>query len=143
MLQKLNYQYFFSYLGLTPYIVVLIDKYFFFQINEEIILDFLIYYTILILVFIGSINWNLLLQVKNIIVIYGFLPSLLATIIIILNLFDFEKIYLIQLNILILFLQLIFDYYLIYKHRKKHNAFYYLRLPLTCIINLILILIII
>ena len=62
MTKNLNLQYLLSYFGLIPYFFIIIDKYFFFQIKEEIIKDFLIYYTLLILVFIGSINWNLKIE---------------------------------------------------------------------------------
>ena len=82
---KLNFQYLFSYLGLIPFFIIIIDKYFFFQIKQEIIIDFIIYYTVLIFVFIGSTNWNFENNVKNYFVIYGFLPSLFGVIIIILN----------------------------------------------------------
>ena len=59
MLQKLNLQFIFSYLGLIPYLIIIINKYFLFQINSELTTHFSIYYTIIIIVFIGSINWNL------------------------------------------------------------------------------------
>ena len=45
--------------------------------------DFAIYYTIIILVFVGAINWNLKERINNLTVIYGFIPSFLSVIIII------------------------------------------------------------
>ena len=86
MSYKFNIQYLFSYLGLFPFIVIIINKYFLFQIKEETSDNFIIYYTIIILVFVGSTNWNLSSKIKNHIVLYGFLPSLFALIIIVLNL---------------------------------------------------------
>ena len=40
MFRKLNFQYIFSYLGLIPFILIIFHKYFFFQINEEILKNF-------------------------------------------------------------------------------------------------------
>ncbi len=131
MYLKLNSQYFFSYFGLAPFFIIIIDKYLFFKIEEEIIINFLIYYTLLIFVFIGSINWNFESRIKNYIVMYGFLPSLFSTIIILLNLYNFNKFYLFLLIATLLLIQLLVDYLLIYSYKRNKNIFYYLRLPLT------------
>ena len=138
MLQKINFQYFFSYLGLIPFIIILINKYYFFIVDDEFSVNFTIYYTIVISVFIGSANWNLNENINTKIVIYGFIPSIFAVGIIILNLINFNSQYLIIFLILILFLQLIFDYYLIYSKLLIKTSFYYLRLPLTIFIEIIL-----
>ena len=138
MLQKFNFQYIFSYLGLIPFIIILINKYFFFIVDDEFSVNFTIYYTIVISVFIGSTNWNLNENINTKIVIYGFAPSIFAVGIIILNLINFNSQYLIILLILILFLQLIFDYYLIYSKLLVKTSFYCLRLPLTIFIEIIL-----
>ena len=138
MLQKINFQYIFSYLGLIPFIIILINKYFFFIVDDEFSVNFAIYYTIVITVFIGSTNWNLSENINTKIAIYGFAPSIFAVGIIILNLINFNSQYLIILLILILFLQLIFDYYLIYSNSLVKTPFYYLRLPLTIFIIVIL-----
>jgi len=138
MLQKINFQYIFSYLGLIPFIIILINKYYFFIVDDEFSVNFTIYYTIVISVFIGSTNWNLNENINTKIVLYGFVPSIFAVGIIILNLINFNSQYLIILLILILFLQLIFDYYLIYSKLLVKTSFYYLRLPLTIFIEIIL-----
>ena len=138
MLQKINFQYIFSYLGLIPFIIILINKYYFFIVDDEFSVNFTIYYTIVISVFIGSANWNLNENINTNIVIYGFVPSIFAAGIIILNLINFNSQYLIIFLILILFLQLIFDYYLIYYKLLVKTSFYYLRLPLTIFIEIIL-----
>ena len=138
MLQKINFQYFFSYLGLIPFIIILINKYYFSIVDDEFSVNFTIYYTIVISVFIGSANWNLNENINTKIVIYGFIPSIFAVGIIILNLINFNSQYLIIFLILILFLQLIFDYYLIYSKLLIKTSFYYLRLPLTIFIEIIL-----
>ena len=138
MLQKINFQYIFSYLGLIPFIIILINKYYFSIVDDEFSVNFTIYYTIVISVFIGSANWNLNENINTKIVIYGFVPSIFAVGIIILNLINFNSQYLIIFLILILFLQLIFDYYLIYSKLLVKTSFYYLRLPLTIFIEIIL-----
>ena len=126
---KINFQYLFSYLGIVPFVLIIIDKFFFLLINADIYKNFVIYYTTLIIVFIGSINWNLKEKIKTFIVFYGFIPSFFSSIIIILNLYNysFEILYLLLITILLL--QLICDYFIIYS--KNKNAFYFLRLPLT------------
>jgi len=138
MFQKINFQYIFSYLGLIPFIIILINKYYFSIVDDEFSVNFTIYYTIVISVFIGSANWNLNENINTKIVIYGFVPSIFAVGIIILNLINFNSQYLIIFLILILFLQLIFDYYLIYSGLLVKTSFYYLRLPLTIFIEIIL-----
>ncbi len=138
MFQKFNFQYIFSYAGLIPYLYILLDKYYFFQINEDIILNFLIHYTLLISVFIGSTNWSFDKKLNNYIVIYGFLPSLFATLIIIINLTNFNQIFIITLIIIIIISQLILDYFFIYRFRTDKTYFFFLRLPLTVSIILIL-----
>ena len=138
MFQKINFQYFFSYLGLIPFIIILINKYYFSIVDDEFSVNFTIYYTIVISVFIGSANWNLNENINTKIVLYGFVPSIFAVGIIILNLINFNSQYLIIFLILILFLQLIFDYYLIYSKLLIKTSFYYLRLPLTIFIEVVL-----
>ncbi len=141
MLKKLNIQYFLSYLGVVPYILVLTDKYFFLIFKEEIYLDFIIYYTLIIIVFIGSTNWDLRYAIKSNLVIYGFLPSLFSSIIILLNLYNFTILYIFYFLYVMIFLQLVFDYYLIYSDDISKKSFYYVRMPLSIsiIINLIII----
>ena len=138
MLQKLNPQFIFSYLGLIPYLIININKYFIFQINLELTIHFSIYYTVIIIVFIGSMNWNLDKKLDKMIVIYGFLPSLYSIFIIILNLinFDFKKI--ILLLVIFLIIQLFFDYKFIYSKKQNKIAYYFVRIPLTFFISVFL-----
>ena len=135
---KINLQYIISFFGIIPYIFVLFDKYLFFQIEKEIILNFILYYTLIICVFIGSINWNLQKRIHNYLVIYGILPSLYAVIIIILNLYNFSITTLLLLVNIFMIAQLLLDYLLIYHHSTNRNIFYFLRLPLTIVIILTL-----
>ena len=141
MFQKINTQFIFSYLGLIPYFFIILDKYYFFQIKEEILLDFSVYYTLIIIVFIGSMNWNLHNKIENYIVFYGVSPSLFATLIIFLNLINFSLFLIIFFLILILIFQLYFDYILIYSRKINKKVFFLLRIPLTIAIIFILIII--
>ncbi len=134
MASRLNLQYLLSYLGLIPFFFILIDKYFFLQIKEEILTDFLIYYILLIFVFIGSANWNFQTNINNFVILYGFLPSIISVIIIILNLYDYNSHNIVLALILLLFIQLTIDYILLYSKNFNINFFYYLRLPLSLII---------
>ena len=138
MLQKLNLQFIFSYLGLIPYLIIIINKYFLFQINSELTTHFSIYYTIIIKVFIGSINWNLDKKLDKIIVIYGLLPSLYSIFIIILNLINYDFKIIIVLLVIFLILQLLFDYKFIYSKKQNKTAYYFVRLPLTFFISVFL-----
>ena len=136
-------QYIISYLGLIPYIYLLIDKYIFFKIEEEILFNFILYYTLIISVFIGSINWNLQTKVPNHLIIYGFIPTVYSLFLIILNLYSYNIKILFLLSIILLISQLFFDFILIFANLKNKKVFYFLRLPLTILISLILIIIIV
>tara|TARA_B100000963_G_C22188961_1_gene477892 strand:+ start:92 stop:523 length:432 start_codon:yes stop_codon:yes gene_type:complete len=138
MSKKINIQYLFSYFGLIPYAVVFFDKYFFLIIKEEILINFITYYSLIIIVFIGSINWDLKTNPPTHIVIHGFLPSLFSVIIIILNLYDFNTFIIYILIILLLLTQLFFDYIILFSNELNKKAFYFLRLPLTILITLFL-----
>ena len=138
MSKKINFQFLFSYLGLIPYVLTFLDKYYFLIFNEEDLLNFIIYYTLIIIVFIGSINWNLKNNPPTHIVIYGFLPSLFAVIIIILRLLNINVFTIFILIILLLLTQLFFDYIILFANETNKKAFYFLRLPLTSIITIFL-----
>ncbi len=139
MSHKLNLQYIISYLGLIPYFLILVNEYLLLQIEKEITSNFLIYYTLVISVFIGSTNWNLEKNISNHLVIYGFLPSIFAVIIIILNLYIFDISKLFLLLIFFLTFQLLCDFILIFSKLENKKPFYFLRLPLTILIILTLV----
>ena len=137
MLKKINFQFLLSYLGLFPFLVILFDKFFFKLLDYNIVNDFSIFYSIIIFVFIGAINWNLKKNISILIVLLGFMPSLVSVLIILMFLYSYEVInYLIFLFII----QLIFDNF-IYIEKKSRIIFYQLRIPLTFIVILYLILI--
>ena len=138
-----NLQYIISYFGLIPYIYLLIDKYLFLNIEEEILYNFILYYTLIISVFIGSINWNLQSKVPNHLIIYGFIPTVYSLILIILNLYSYNIKILFLLSIILLISQLFFDFILIFANLENKKVFYFLRLPLTILISITLIIIIV
>ena len=138
MLSKINLQYLLSYSGLIPFIIILNIKYFS-LIKEELIVDFTIYYSLIIIVFIGSINWNLDLKINNKIIFHGFFPSLFAVVIIIFNLINFNSDLIIFLLIIFIIFQLLLDYILIYSKKLNKSAFYFLRIPLSFSIIILLI----
>ena len=138
MFKKINIQFLISYFGLIPYAVVFSDKYYFLKIKEEILLNFITYYSLIIIVFIGSINWNLKDSPPTHIVVHGFLPSLFSVIIIILNLYGINILIIFILIILLLLTQLFFDYIIIFSNELNKSAFYFLRLPLTILITMFL-----
>tara|TARA_Y100000814_G_scaffold228581_1_gene172516 strand:- start:49 stop:462 length:414 start_codon:yes stop_codon:yes gene_type:complete len=136
-------QYIISYLGLIPYIYLLIDKYIFLRIEEEILLNFILYYTLIISIFIGSINWNLQKKIPNHLIIYGFIPTVYSLILIILNLYSYNIKILFLLSVILLIAQLFFDFILIFANLRNKKVFYFLRLPLTILISIILMIIIV
>ncbi len=141
MSKKINFQFLISYLGLIPYVLIFLDKYYFLIVKEEDLLNFITYYSLIIIVFIGSINWNLKNNPPTHIVVYGFLPSLFAVIIIILNLLKIDILIIFILIILLLLTQLFFDYIILFANETNKKVLYYLRLPLTVLIIIFLFLI--
>ena len=141
MSKKINFQFLISYLGLIPYVLTFLDKYYFLVVEEEDLLNFVTYYSLIIIVFIGSINWNLKNNPPTHIVVYGFLPSLFAVIIIILSLLNINLIIIFILIILLLLTQLFFDYIILFANESNKQAFNYLRLPLTVLIIIFIFLI--
>ena len=137
MFKKINFQFVLSYLGLFPLLVILLDYFFFKTLESNIVKDFFIFYSLIIFVFIGAVNWNLKEDISLLIVFIGFMPSLASVLIIVMFLYSFEVTnYLIMLFIV----QLIFDNF-IYREKNERPIFYKLRTPLTFIIIVCLILI--
>ena len=141
MFKKINFQFLISYFGLIPYVLTFLDKYYFLIVEEEHLLSFITYYSLIIIVFIGSINWNLKNNPPTHIVIYGFLPSLFAVMIIILSLLNINILIIFILITLLLLTQLFFDYIILFANETNKKVFYFLRLPLTVLIIIFLLLI--
>jgi hypothetical protein len=135
MFKKINLQFALSYLGLFPFLIILLNNFFFNILNINIVKDFSIFYSIIIFVFIGAINWNLKKNVPIIIVLIGFMPSLFSVLILIMFLNSYEVInYLIFLFII----QLTVDSF-IYREKNNRFVFFQLRIPLTLTIIISLI----
>ena len=137
MFKKINFQFLLSYLGLFPFLVILFDKFFFKLLNFNIVNDFSIFYSIIIFVFIGAINWNLKKNISILTILIGFMPSLASVLIILMFLYSYEVI---NYLIILFIIQLIFDKF-IYIEKNSRIIFYQLRIPLTFIVILNLILI--
>ena len=137
MFKKINLQFLLSYLGLSPFLIILFDKFFFKLLNFNIVNDFSIFYSIIIFVFIGAINWNLKKNISILTILIGFIPSLASVLIILLFLYSYEVI---NYLIILFIIQLILDNF-IYIEQNSRYVFYHLRIPLTFIVILYLILI--
>ena len=135
MLRNIKLQFLISYLGLFPFIIILLDKFFFKYFDYNIVNDFSIFYSIIIFVFIGAVNWNLKKNISNLIIFIGFLPSLSSVLIIVMFLYSYEVI---NYLIILFVIQLILDSF-IYREKNDRIVFYQLRIPLTLIILLCLI----
>ena len=137
MFKKINLQFLLSYLGFFPFLVILFDKFFFKLLNFNIVNDFSIFYSIIIFVFIGAINWNFKKNISILTILIGFMPSLASVLIILMFLYSYEVI---NYLIILFIIQLILDNF-IYIEQNSRYVFYQLRIPLTFIIILFLILI--
>ena len=137
MFKKINLQFLLSYLGLFPFLIILLDKFFFKSLHYNIVNDFSIFYSIIIFVFIGAVNWNLKKKISLLIIFIGFMPSFASVLIIIMFLYSYEVM---NYLIILFIIQLILDNF-IYKKKNDRPIFYKLRIPLTIIILVCLILI--
>ena len=135
MLTNLNYQKLFSYFGIIPYIIIILDRFFLHQFTSNILLDFSILYSLIIFVFIGAMNWNLKKKLDKTLILLGIMPSLCSVLVILLYLNNYSVI---SLIIILLSFQLFFDYKFIYKEKKLKNIFFGTRMPLTLAIVLVL-----
>ena len=131
MIKNINLQFLISYLGLVPFLIAIADKFFFHYLNTSIVDDFIIIYSLIIFVFIGAINWDLKKRMPVKLVIIGFLPSLIAVVLLCMHLTLYE-VDLIVITFMIL--QFLIDNYF-YKETSEREVYFKLRLPLTiCIV---------
>jgi hypothetical protein len=137
MLKKINFQFVLSYLGLFPFFLILFDYFFFKILDSNKVKDFFIFYSLIIFVFIGAVNWNLKKNIPLIILLIGFMPSLASVLIIVMFLYSYDVI---NYLIILFIVQLILDNF-IYREKNDRPIFYRLRTPLTFIVILCLILI--
>jgi len=59
MFKKVNLQFLISYLGIFPFLIILLDKFLLQYLNPNIVKEFTVFYSLIIFVFIGAVNWNL------------------------------------------------------------------------------------
>ena len=137
MISRINLQLLLSYLGLLPFLFIILDKFFFNLFNPYLLRDFSILYSVIIFVFIGALNWNLGKNISFRQVIIGFFPSLFSVFIILLFLFSYDTFFFI---ISFFLFQLVCDNFL-YKKKVEKKIYLILRIPLTLIIITSLILI--
>ena len=131
-----NLQFFFSYLGLCPFILTLFDFSLFSFFSTNLLKDFIIFYSLIILTFIGAMRWSFSTNMGFIKIIYVFIPSLFSTILIFLNLLNFQKDLILFTILLLLLFQLGID--LSFKNVTKFQKIfiYYARLPITLAVSL-------
>ena len=129
-----------SYLGLLPYTFFLSDLYIFKLIDPNIIINMIIFNTIIIYTFIGAIHWQWLKKNgSTIYTIHGFIPSLVSFFITIMTLLEFEKEYLLICLIIFLLIQLALDFLCYLNDKLDHEVIYFLRIPITTSLCFILI----
>ncbi len=126
----MNIKYVISYLGLAPFLYLILDGYFFGYLDIIFIMNISIYMACIIFTFIGAYNWDF--KKDNFILeLYGFLPSLFSMIILILNLVGFDKIILLNCLVLAFLTQLIIDLYITLKEVFPMRYYIRLRIPIT------------
>ena len=136
MFNKINLQFLISYLGLFPFIIIILDKFFLNLFNPYVLKDFSILYSIIIFVFIGALNWNLRENISHKIVLVGFYPSFISVFIIILYLCSYNVFFII---IIFLLGQLIIDSFLYKEELEKKILMLRAVLTFLIIISLIII----
>ena len=129
----MNIKYLVSYIGLVPFLFLVIDGYFLSMLDKNFIITLSIMMACIIFTFIGAYNWDFKKD-DMLLEIYGFIPSLLSMIILILNIFKFNQISLMFSLILFLMIQLIIDFYRSLKLTFPMRYFIKLRLPVTSIL---------
>jgi len=129
-----------SYLGLMPYVYLLSDLYFFRFIDPNILINMIIFNTIIIYTFIGAIHWQWLQKDgSTLYTIHGFIPSLVSFIITILTLLEFQKDSLLIYLIIFLLIQLMLDFICYLNNKLDYKVMYYLRIPITSSLCIVLI----
>lgn len=126
----MNVKYFVSYLGLVPFILLIIDGYFLGMLDINFIINLSIMMACIIFTFIGAYNWNFEKD-NTFLEVYGFMPSLISMIILLLNIFKFNQTSLILFLIMFLLVQLLIDFYRTLKCTFPMRYFIKLRLPVT------------
>ena len=141
-MNNIKLQSYIAYIGIIPALTVILDLHFIGTLNEEIIRDFMIYYTIIIFTFIGAMIWDININGSILITLYGTIPSLISFVLIVMNLIGFNYITIVQILIASLLLQLFFDsfVYLNSNVAALRDFYYFVRFPVTLILSFLIIL---
>ena len=141
-MNNIKLQSYIAYIGLIPALTVIFDLHFIGTLNEEIIRNFMIYYTIIIFTFIGAMIWDINVTGSMLITLYGTIPSLISFVLIVMNLIGFNYITIIQILITSLLLQLFFDSFVYLKSNVAglRDFYYFVRFPVTLILSFLIIL---
>ncbi len=141
-MNNIKLQSYIAYIGLIPALTVIFDLHFIGTLNQEIIRNFMIYYTIIIFTFIGAMIWDINVNGSMLITLYGTIPSLISFVLIVMNLIGFNYITIIQILITSLLLQLFFDSFVYLKSNVVglRDFYYFVRFPVTLILSFLIIL---
>ena len=141
-MNNIKLQSYIAYIGLIPALTVIFDLHFIGTLNEEIIRNFMIYYTIIIFTFIGAMIWDININGSMLITLYGTIPSLISFVLIVMNLIGFNYITIVQILIASLLLQLFFDSFVYLKSNVAglRDFYYFVRFPVTLILSFLIIL---
>ena len=126
----MNVKYLVSYLGLLPFLCLIIDGYYLEILDVNFIWDLSLLMSCIIFTFIGAYNWNFVID-RPWLEFYGFLPSLISMVILTLSLLGISKIILLMVVIVFLVTQLFFDLILSLKDIFPMRYFMTLRIPVT------------
>ena len=126
----MNVKYLVSYLGLLPFLCLIIDRYYLEILDVNFIWDLSLLMSCIIFTFIGAYNWNFVID-HPWLEFYGFMPSLISMVILTLSLLGISKIILLMVVIVFLVTQLFFDLILSMKDIFPMRYFMTLRIPVT------------
>lgn len=126
----MNVKYLVSYLGLLPFLCLIIDGYYLEILDVNFIWDLSLLMSCIIFTFIGAYNWNFVID-RPWLEFYGFMPSLISMVILTLSLLGISKIILLVVVIVFLVTQLFFDLILSLKDIFPMRYFMTLRIPVT------------
>ena len=126
----MNVKYLVSYLGLLPFLCLIIDGYYLEILDVNFIWDLSLLMSCIIFTFIGAYNWNFVID-RPWLEFYGFMPSLISMVILTLSLLGVSKIILLMVVIVFLVTQLFFDLILSLKDIFPMRYFMTLRIPVT------------
>ena len=122
-----------SYFGILPILYIYFDVYKFHIFDVYLLKNFTIFYCLLIFTFVEAMRWDFSKKSYFVDILYGFLPSLISSILIFLTLIEVNHSFIYATVIFCFVLQLIVDYiYSQLKHKEKH--FFSVRLPITLIV---------